>query len=90
LSTCRVRAGLALDLHRLEECSADEDPYRGACRARSAARSSCACGGGWLLGSVRNQRRDGKVEAGALAQVDFLGEGEEDPETGRITAFGAV
>lgn len=81
---------IALDLHRLEECSADEDPtvaMSGQVSSQIKLRVGTDRDGGWLLGSVRNQRRDGKVEAGALAQVDFLGEGEEDPETGRITGF---
>ncbi|MBB3479327.1 hypothetical protein FHW97_003403 [Novosphingobium sp. SG754] len=79
-------SGIALDLHRLEDCMDDADPTV-ALSGQVGSQIKVRVGRGWLLGSVRNQRRDGKVDGGALAQLDFLGEGEEDPATGRIFGF---
>jgi len=79
-------SGIALDLHRLEDCMDDPDPTV-ALSGQVGSQIKVRVGKGWLLGSVRNQRRDGKVDGGALAHLDFLGEGEEDPHTGRIYGF---
>ncbi|NKJ41050.1 hypothetical protein FHT17_001583 [Novosphingobium sp. SG916] len=79
-------SGIALDLHRLEDCMDDPDPTV-ALSGQVGSQIKVRVGRGWVLGSVRNQRRDGKVDGGALAHLDFLGEGEEDPRTGRIFGF---
>ncbi len=93
-------AELALDPARLNACMADADPavaMTGQVGSQVKVRTSA----GWLLASVRNQRQasqrtpDGSPEgsagdgagAGVLSQVDFLGEGLEDQETGRIHGF---
>jgi DNA helicase HerA-like ATPase len=44
-------------------------------------------GKGWLLASVRTQRQDAKTPGGIMAQIDFLGEGDEERLTGRIHSF---
>jgi hypothetical protein len=44
-------------------------------------------GKGWLLASVRTQRRIAKTPGGILATIDFLGEGDEERLTGRIHSF---
>ncbi|MGB7404645.1 MAG: DUF87 domain-containing protein [Pacificimonas sp.] len=40
----------------------------------------------WLLGNVRNLRADPDLDAAILAEVDFLGEGNEAPD-GTLTSF---
>ena len=42
---------------------------------------------GWLLASVRNHKQDARYPNGIIADVDFLGEGEESALNGKIKAF---
>ncbi|MFX8620532.1 hypothetical protein ABTM24_20160, partial [Acinetobacter baumannii] len=46
-------------------------------------------GNSWLLASVRTQRHAQQADGqgGVIAQVDFLGEGDEERLTGHITGF---
>jgi DNA helicase HerA-like ATPase len=44
-------------------------------------------GNSWLLASIRNQKQDRKAGSGILADVDFLGEGNEEKLTGRVYNF---
>lgn len=77
---------VALDLQRLVECSADGDPSI-ALAGQVGSQIKIRAGGGWLLASVRNQKQDSKTPGGILAEVDFLGEGDEERLTGRIHSF---
>lgn len=79
-------AGLALDLQRLEECTGDADPTV-AMSGQVGSQVKVRVAGGWLLGSIRNQRQDRRVEGGAICHLDFLGEGDEHAQTGRIYGF---
>lgn len=77
---------IALDLQRLQECSADADPSI-ALAGQVGSQIKIRVGRGWLLASVRTQRQDSKSPGGIVAQIDFLGEGQEEKLTGRIHSF---
>lgn len=79
-------SAIALDLARLDECSDDLDPSV-ALSGKVGSQIKIRVGNAWLLASVRNQRQDSSVEGGIVAQIDFLGEGEEERLTGRIYGF---
>ena len=81
-------SSIALDLTRLEECMADGDPSI-SLAGQVGSQLKIRVGTGWLLASVRTQRQD--MTAGhdgvIIAQVDFLGEGDEERLTGKIYGF---
>jgi DNA helicase HerA-like ATPase len=77
---------IALDLERLNECMADEDPSI-ALAGQVGSQIKIRVGNGWLLASVRTQKQDGRNQQGIIANIDFLGEGEEEKLTGRIHSF---
>ncbi|MFA7596135.1 MAG: DUF87 domain-containing protein [Novosphingobium sp.] len=77
---------IALDLHRLNECIEDADPSI-ALAGQVGSQIKIRVGSGWLLASVRTQKKDGRNQQGIIANIDFLGEGEEEKLTGRIHSF---
>ncbi len=81
-------SSIGLDLTRLEECMADKDPSISLC-GQVGSQLKIRVNGGWLLASVRTQRQD--MTAGhdgvIIAQIDFLGEGDEERLTGKIGGF---
>lgn len=81
---------VAFELARLHETAGHDDPsvaLSGQVSSQIKIRVGDANRGSWLLASVRNQVQD-DVHAGiVLSEVDFLGEGLIDPETGGIHAF---
>ena len=79
-------SAIALDLQRLQECGADDDPSV-ALAGQVGSQIKIRVGKGWLLASVRTQRQDAKTPGGIMAQIDFLGEGDEERLTGRIHSF---
>jgi hypothetical protein len=76
---------IALDPQRLNECMADEDPSVGLA-GQVGSQIKIRVGKSWLLASVRNQKQD-RRNNGIIANIDFLGEGEEEKLTGRIHSF---
>ncbi len=76
---------IALDLERLNECMADADPSI-ALAGQVGSQVKIKVGSSWLLASVRNQRQDRRA-GGIIANIDFLGEGQEEKLTGRIHGF---
>lgn len=76
---------IALDLQRLNECMSDEDPSI-ALAGQVGSQIKIRVGNTWLLASVRNQKQDRKAGS-ILANIDFLGEGQEEKLTGRIHSF---
>ena len=76
---------IALDLERLNECMADDDPSI-ALAGQVGSQIKIRVGNAWLLASVRNQRQDRRA-GGIIANIDFLGEGNEEKLTGRIHGF---
>ena len=79
-------SAIALDLQRLQECSSDDDPSI-ALAGQVGSQIKIRVGKGWLLASVRTQRQDSKTPGGIMANVDFMGEGDEERLTGRIHSF---
>ena len=79
-------SAIALDLQRLQECSADHDPSV-ALAGQVGSQVKIRVGKSWLLASVRTQRQDSKTPGGIMANIDFLGEGDEERLTGRIHSF---
>ncbi len=79
-------SAIALDLQRLQECAADADPSI-VLAGQVGSQVKIRVGKSWLLASVRTQRQDGRNPGGIMAQIDFLGEGEEERLTGRIHSF---
>jgi hypothetical protein len=77
---------IALDLQRLNECMADDDPSI-ALAGQVGSQIKIRVGNSWLLASVRNQKQDRRSGGGIIANIDFLGEGSEEKLTGRIHGF---
>ena len=77
---------IALDPERINQCSGDADPSI-ALAGQVGSQIKIRVASGWLLASVRNQRQDRGKGGGILANIDFLGEGEEEKLTGKIHSF---
>ena len=77
---------IALDLTRLQACSTDADPSI-SLAGQVGSQVKIRVGNSWLLASVRTQRQDSKTPGGIVANIDFLGEGDEERLTGRIHSF---
>ncbi|MEP3050295.1 MAG: DUF87 domain-containing protein [Erythrobacter sp.] len=77
---------IALDLQRIGECMEDADPSI-ALAGQVGSQIKIRVGNAWLLASVRDQRKDRRSEGGVIANIDFLGEGQEEKLTGRIHGF---
>ena len=77
---------IALDLQRINECMDDADPSI-AMAGQVGSQIKIRVGDSWLLGSVRDQRKDRRTEGGIIAHIDFLGEGSEERLTGHIHGF---
>ena len=79
-------SAIGLDVQRLVECANDADPSI-ALSGQVGSQIKIRVNRGWLLASVRTQRHDPNVPGGIHAQIDFLGEGDEERLTGRIHGF---
>ena len=80
-------SAIALDLQRLNECMADDDPSI-ALAGQVGSQIKIKTNDGWLLASVRNQRQDRRGEGNSIvANIDFMGEGMEEKLTGKIHSF---
>ncbi|MEO5707287.1 MAG: DUF87 domain-containing protein [Alteraurantiacibacter sp.] len=78
---------IAIDLDRLRQCADDPDPSI-ALAGQVGSQIKIKTRDGWLLASVRNQRQDRRGEPNAiLANIDFMGEGNEEKLTGKIHGF---
>ncbi len=78
---------IALDLGRLNECMEDADPSV-ALAGQVGSQVKIRTRDGWLLASVRNQRQDRRGDSNAVAaNIDFMGEGNEEKLTGKIHGF---
>jgi hypothetical protein len=79
-----VEFPVVFDMAALETIATSADPARS--RGRTVgSRSSCGLGSSWLIANVRDQRLE--TAAKVIAQVDFLGEGEEEKLTGKLYSF---
>ncbi|MEW4448667.1 DUF87 domain-containing protein [Qipengyuania sp. JC766] len=77
---------IAIDLERLNECIQDEDPSI-ALAGQVGSQIKIRVGNSWLLANVRNQKQDRRAGGSIIANIDFLGEGQEEKLTGRIHGF---
>lgn len=77
---------IAIDVQRLNECMNDEDPSV-ALAGQVGSQIKIRVGSSWLLASVRNQKQDRRNESGIIANIDFLGEGQEEKVTGKLHSF---
>ena len=77
---------IALDLQRINECMQDDDPSI-ALAGQVGSQIKIRVGSSWLLANVRNQRQDRRANGSILANIDFLGEGNEEKLTGKIHGF---
>ncbi|MGN6498990.1 MAG: ATP-binding protein, partial [Tsuneonella sp.] len=73
------------DPERLNDCAKDADPSVSTA-GQVGSQVKIKAADGWLLASVRNQKRDRRAD-GILANIDFMGEGDEEKLTGRIHSF---
>jgi uncharacterized protein len=78
-------AVIALDPARLTELARDPDPSV-AMSGQVGSQVKIEASRRWLLANIRSLRIT-EDQAGITAEVDFLGEGEEDPQTGRLINF---
>jgi hypothetical protein len=81
-------AELELDTAGLAACVASSDPSV-AMAGQVGSQVKVRTTSGWLLASVRDQRRASadRGSGGVLSEADFLGEGLEEAATGRLYGF---
>nr|WP_243444855.1 ATP-binding protein [Sphingosinicella humi] len=71
---------------RLRELAADADPSI-AMSGQVGSQVKLESGGRWLVANVRTLRVTDEEGDVVVADIDFLGEGDQDPATGRIVNF---
>ena len=79
-------ARLEIDGVRLSALSSDPDPSV-AMSGQVGSQVKIECGKKWLLANVRSLKGSGSGDNKVSAEIDFLGEGDEDQQTGRIVNF---
>ena len=72
--------------HRLEELAGDADPSI-AMSGQVGSQIKIACGRRWLLANVRKLKVTDAEAGHVTADIDFLGEGDENPSTGKLVNF---
>jgi uncharacterized protein len=77
---------ITLDAARLNELVSHNDPSI-AMAGQVGSQIKIRVGNTWLLASIRTQRMHEKDHGVIMAQVDFLGEGDEEKLTGKIYNF---
>lgn len=75
-----------IDAARLDFLSGDDDPSI-AMAGQVGSQVKIRLGSRWLLASVRTQRMHQREAGLIVAQIDFLGEGDEEKLTGKIYNF---
>ena len=76
---------MLIDAHRLTALGADADPCI-AMAGQVGSQVKMRVGDSWLVASVRAMALD-QASQGIVADIDFLGEGDEEKLTGRIHRF---
>jgi DNA helicase HerA-like ATPase len=79
-------ARLELELARLGEIAKDPDPSI-ALSGQVGGHVKLEIGARWVLASVRSLKLNGSEGAAVVAEVDFLGEGEEHEASGKLVDF---
>ena len=77
---------IAIDTQRLNECIDHDDPSV-ALAGQVGSQIKIRVGNSWLLASVRDQKQDRRTDGGIIANIDFLGEGQEEKLTGKLHGF---
>lgn len=79
-------ARIKIDARRLRELAGDADPSV-ALSGQVGSQVKLESGRRWLLANVRNLKvSDGDGDT-VMAEIDFLGEGDEDEQTGKLINF---
>jgi hypothetical protein len=71
---------------RLRDLAADADPSV-ALSGQVGSQVKLECGRKWLLANVRNLKVDESGNDTITAEIDFLGEGDEDDQSGKLVDF---
>jgi hypothetical protein len=79
-------ARLEIDGVKLAALGADPDPSV-AMSGQVGSQVKIECGKKWLLANVRTLKGSAGGDNKVSAEIDFLGEGDEDPQSGRIVNF---
>ena len=79
-------AGIEMDSTRLDEIARDPDPSV-ALSGQVGGHVKVEVGSRWLLANVRTLKLHGGEGGTVVAQMDFLGEGEEHEQSGRLINF---
>jgi DNA helicase HerA-like ATPase len=79
-------ARLEIDGVKLSALGSDPDPSV-AMSGQVGSQVKIECGKKWLLANVRTLKGSGSGDNKVSAEIDFLGEGDEDQQTGRIVNF---
>jgi hypothetical protein len=79
-------ARLEIDPARLNALAEDPDPSV-AMSGQVGSQVKLECGRKWLLANVRSLKSGDGSGGSVIAEIDFLGEGEEDKQSGRIVDF---
>lgn len=82
----RGAAQVLLNIAALETMSAQSDAGI-AMTGQVGSQIKMRVGQRWLIATVRTLALDGRTEGHVQADVDFLGEGDQEPQTGRIVRF---
>jgi len=77
---------IRIDAQRLRDLADDADPSV-AVSGQVGSQVKLECGRKWLLANVRNLRVSGEDSNLVEADIDFLGEGHEDPSSGKLVDF---
>jgi hypothetical protein len=79
-------ARIRVDGQRLRELATDQDPSV-ALSGQVGSQVKLECGRKWLLANVRNLKVDENGNDTVTAEIDFLGEGDEDDQSGKLVDF---
>jgi hypothetical protein len=77
---------IRIDGQRLRDVGNDPDPSV-AMSGQVGSQVKLECGRKWLLANVRNLRVSNDDASVVEADIDFLGEGDEDPQSGKLVDF---
>ncbi len=79
-------ARILLDIAGMERLAADEDPIL-AMAGNVGSQIKLRVGNSWIVATVRTLELDDRTARHLLADIDFLGEGDQERLTGRIFNF---
>ncbi|MDP8914222.1 MAG: DUF87 domain-containing protein [Pseudomonadota bacterium] len=77
---------IRIEAQRLRDLASDPDPSV-ALSGQVGSQVKLECGRKWLLANVRNLKVSAEDEAVVIADIDFLGEGDEHDQSGKLVDF---